>query len=256
MDLFKRLNEFYADFSLEKGILGYSVKNQPIYYFCVKKTERPRVIATYSIHAREHITCKLALLQIKDYVKNGTSGTVYFVPMLNPDGVKIALNLIPLYKANANGVDLNVNFDAEWGKGKHNVTIRGAENYIGKHPFSEPETSAIRDFTLKTKPDATLSYHCKGEEIYYKFRQSDTDIKRDYKLAKAVADITGYKIKDALGSVGGYKDWCIQKLKIPSLTIEVGDDKLLHPLLTDCLKEIYKKNKKVIKVITENPIWT
>lgn len=256
MDLFEELNGFYKEFPLEKGVLGYSVKRQPIYYFRVQKTKTPCVVTTYSIHAREHITSFLALFQIKDFVLNGYAGTVYFVPLLNPDGVKIALNSIPLYKANANGVDLNVNFDAEWGKGKSNLRVRGTENYIGTHPFSEPETSSVRDFTLNVKPDVTLSYHCKGEEIYYKFYRSNADIKRDYKLAKAVADVTGYKIKDALGSVGGYKDWCIQKLKIPSLTIEVGNDRLSHPIGVEHIDDIYKKNKDVIKTITESEIWT
>ena len=68
--------------------------------------------------------------------------------MVNIDGVEIAINNKPLYKANANGVDLNVNFDAKWGSGESNLTTINDENYIGKHPFSESETKALRDFTL------------------------------------------------------------------------------------------------------------
>ena len=61
----------------------------------------------------------------------------------------------------------------------------------------------------------------------------------------------GYKIKKIKGSVGGYKDWCIQKLKVPSVTIEVGSDILSHPIGKQALPKIYSKNKNVIKVITK-----
>ena len=74
-------------------------------------------------------------------------------------------------------------------------------------------------------------------------------------IANAVASVTGYKIKKTPLSAGGYKDWCIARLKIPSLTIEVGKDKLKHPLKKCALKDIYKKNKCVLKVLTER-IWT
>ena len=59
-----------------------------------------------------------------------------------------------------------------------------------------------------------------------------------------MAKVTGYAIKSAPNSAGGYKDWCIEKLKIPALTIEVGNDDLTHPIGEEHLVEIYKQNKK------------
>ena len=151
-----------------------------------------------------------------------------------------------LFKANANGVDLNVNFDARWSTGSQNVKIASSQNYIGEKPFSEPESKAIRDFTLKIKPDYTISYHSKGQEIYYEFFQKD--IVKDLAFARQISSITGYQIRKTPNSAGGYKDWCIQELKIPALTIEVGDDKLLHPIGKKNLTKIYKQNKRVIQV--------
>ena len=171
--------------------------------------------------------------------------------MLNPDGVKICLKENPLYKANARGVDLNVNFDARYGSGEKNVFCKASENYVGEHAFSEPESIAIRDFTLKVMPDATISYHSKGQEIYYEFFQDEFSRKRDCALAEKVAKVTGYAIKSTPNSAGGYKDWCIEKLKIPALTIEVGNDDLTHPIGEEHLVQIYKQNKKVIKVVTD-----
>ncbi len=255
MDLFYKLDSFYKTSNLPKGFYGYSVLKRPLYYFKVYKTEYPKIIVTYCIHAREHITTKLALKQIKDYAKQGKVGTVYFLPMLNPDGVKIALTEKPLYKANANGVDLNVNFDARWGTGEKNVFQKGDENFIGEKPFSEPETAFLLDFTLKVKPDITLSYHCKGEEIYYEFFQPEKDRIRDFEIAKSISNVTGYQIKSTPNSAGGYKDWCIEKLRIPAITIEVGNDNLSHPLTDKHLADVYKKNKTVIKTVTEHSVW-
>ncbi|MBQ9514151.1 MAG: hypothetical protein IJR66_04160 [Clostridia bacterium] len=254
MDILSKIDRFYKNYKYEKGIIGCTYSHRNIYYFCVKKTDAPRIIVQYSIHAREYITAYLALKHIKDFLKEKSRGTVYFIPCLNPDGVQIALHKNPLYKANGRKVDLNVNFDAKWGTGAFNKTTPDDENYIGQYPFSERETVAIRDFTYKIKPHGTISYHAKGEEIYYEFFQTERDRKRDLKIAEAIAKETGYKIKSTVGSVGGYKDWCIEKLKIPSLTIEVGNDGLSHPIGQESLGDIYKKNKGVIKVFTEE-LW-
>ena len=122
----------------------------------------------------------------------------------------------------AAGVDLNVNFNARWGEGAQNVRTAGSENYIGAKPFSEPETVALAEFTRKIKPVLTLSYHAKGREIYYEFGQSGERLRRDRAVAEYAVSLTGYRlIEGTRGSAGGYKDWCVQELKIPSLTIEL-----------------------------------
>ncbi len=252
MDVLQILDKFYKNFEGEKGFIGKTSLGENIPYFSVCKTEYPKVICQYSIHAREYVTTILALKQINEFKKSGKRGSVYFIPAVNVDGIKIALTKNPLYKANAFGVDLNVNFDAHWGSGKQNKRESGSENYIGRYPFSECETKALRDFTLKICPHITLSYHSKGEEIYYEFFQNKEDRERDYKIAKKLADTTGYAIKSTPNSAGGYKDWCIEKLKIPSFTIEVGRDDYSHPIGLDKAEEIFEKNKGVINILTES----
>jgi len=69
---------------------------------------------------------------------------------------------------------------------------------------------------------------------------------RDEVIAKKFADSTGYKIKNVESvSSGGYKDWCVEKLKIPAITIEVGSDDLSHPISKENLSEIFEKNKSI-----------
>lgn len=259
MSVYKDALKFYNKFKGEKGILGKSVLGVPLYYFKVQKTPYPVVIAQYAMHAREYITTYLAIKQIKEFEKNGKKGCVYFIPLVNPDGVEIVEKGKPLYKANAREVDLNVNFDADWGKGKYNQKFKGDANFIGEKPFSEPETIALKEFTLKVKPDMTFSYHSKGEEVYWFFGQMGERLKRDEFLAKTYAKTSGYEIKYTPFSSGGYKDWCVQKLKIPALTIEVGEDFLSHPIKKEYQNKIYKKNKgalnKTILALSEKK-WT
>lgn len=246
MNILDKNKKFYKNFSGEKSIIGVSALGRPILCYKVKKSDYPKIIVQSAIHAREYITAYLTLKLLKYFSRKSKFGCVYFITILNPDGVQIALNENPLYKANARGVDLNVNFDARWGSGKQNIRERASENYIGEFAFSESETIALRDFTLKVKPDFTISYHSKGEEIYYEFFQEESQKNKDYILAQKISKNTGYKIKSTPNSAGGYKDWCIEKLKIPAVTIEVGDDRLSHPIKKRRLRKIYKKNKKVI----------
>ncbi len=246
MDILSLNKKFFKSFKGQKIVIGKSYFGHPILCYGVQKSPYPKAIIQASIHAREYITGYLTLKLIKDFYKKGKFGSVYFIPILNPDGVKIALYNDKLYKANGRGVDLNVNFDAGWSTGSQNVKHVASENYIGEMPFSEPETCAIRDFTLKIKPDYTISYHSKGEEIYYEFFQKDISL--DLEFANAISNLTGYQIKKTPNSAGGYKDWCIQKLGILALTIEVGEDRLSHPIKKGHLRKIYKKNKGIIEV--------
>ena len=255
MDVYKKISRFYERATVEKRVIGKSLLGRNIY--AVKVGDGfPVGIAVYAIHGREWLTSRLAL----EHFRQGVVGSVWLVPLANPDGALLSQKGIGsalgkyggflsaysggelrLWKSNARGVDLNVNFDAEWGKGVKNVRRRGAENYIGEAPFSEPETRALRDFTLDVSPSYTVSFHTKGEEIYWYFGQSSHTCLRDFTLAQAVSASTGYPLRQTLGSVGGYKDWCISALQIPALTVECGNDAFRHPLGAFAWSDVKKR---------------
>jgi g-D-glutamyl-meso-diaminopimelate peptidase len=109
---------------------------------------------------------------------------------------------------------------------------------------------ALERFTERIRPQYTLSYHTKGEEIYWRFYQDDKQLARDRRLADALSQATGYSLAEAKDSVGGYKDWCIQQFAIPSFTIEVGLDRWAHPLGENALAEIVKKNRDALAVLS------
>lgn len=266
MDIYQFVQRFYTGVKTEKTVIGRSLFGRELY--AVKLGEGfPVGIAQYGIHGREYITAKLAVAQY-DYGK--IVGSIWIIPLLNPDGALLcqtgitsspienrgellALNGkedFSFWKANGRGVDLNVNFSARWGTGAKNVKRAGAENYIGETPFSEPETISLKRFTEKIRPQYTISYHTKGEEIYWHFFQTGWRLIRDKKLAEILSRSTGYPLAESKNSVGGYKDWCIETLKIPSFTIEVGEDWHSHPLGEDALADIIAKNQPSLAYIS------
>ena len=263
MDIYQEVTHFYNKTSLPKCIIGKSVFGRNIYAIKLGQ-DAPVGIAQYAIHGREWITAKLALCHLK---KGLQQGSFWILPLVNPDGALLSQKGVEsacknkqkrrllgyngggdfsLWKANGRGVDLNVNFDARWGTGVKNCKQRGAENCIGARPFSEKESRALARFTDKIRPKFTLSYHTKGEEIYWYFYQSTHTCPRDKRLAEALSRSTGYPVCHTQGSAGGYKDWCIEKHKIPAFTIEVGEDTHCHPLGEGAFENIRKKNENAL----------
>ena len=272
MDIYSFVRYFYESVKTEKTVIGKSLFGRDIY--AIKLGDgAPVGIAQYALHGREHITAKLAAAQYeRQYERGGAAGSIWLLPLTNPYGALlsqtgitsapkerraelIALNGergedFSLWKANGRGVDLNVNFPARWGTGAKNVRFAGGENYIGAKPFSEPENLALKQFTEKIRPQYTLSYHTKGEEIYWRFHQPKERCVRDKALAAALSRATGYPLAEAGRSAGGYKDWCIQRFKIPSFTVEVGSDLWAHPLGDEALQEIIERNENALAVLS------
>lgn len=266
MDIYERVTAFYNAVKTEKTILGKTLFGRSMYAMKVGNGT-PIGLVQYAMHGREFITARLAFEQYKIGV---AKGSCWFVPLVNPDGAllsEIGIDTAPkthrqalidmnggedfaLWKANGRGVDLNVNFPALWGKGVKNTRLAGAENYIGERPFSEVETLALKNFTLQVRPDYTVSYHTKGEEIYWHFYQSTHTCRRDMRLAEALSRATGYPLAQAFGSAGGYKDWCIQSLGISAFTVEAGADRFSHPLGGTALSDIIEKNRTAIYALS------
>lgn len=271
---FKNWLKTIDDNKITKNIIGKSVLGNNVYVLMINNNDKaPWVIVTGAIHAREHLSCDLICKFVEDYLKNDikTNVNLAFVPLINPDGANLATGEInklsqkrqkmlkkingssdfALYKANARGVDLNNNFPAHWETQFFNKRKPSSSGYYGKCPLSEPESKALVKLTKKLKPFLTISYHLKGEEIYFDFFQDKQRLKRDRKMAEVFAQSTGYKIKSTQKvSSGGYKDWCVLN-KISALTIELGSDKFNHPYPQNQLEKIYIKNRNFFEDINK-----
>ena len=268
MNVYEDVAEFYAGYRGEKTVIGRSLFGREIFAFYVGARGAPAGISQYAIHAREWLTAYLALQHIR---RGLARGGAWVVPLVNPDGallVQEGAESAPaarrgellyqnggadfsLWKANGRGVDLNVNFDARWGTGAGNRRVPGPAGYVGRAPFSESESHALADFTLRVSPRFTISWHTKGEKVYWRFRQPFFRARRDRRLARVLGRATGYPLRDTPHSAGGYKDWCIDALKIPAFTVEAGKDSFAHPLGFAAFGDILAKNVDALFEFTE-----
>ena len=182
------------------------------------------------------------------------------VPMLNPDGVEIALDgprkagpfrdrTEPLYRANggkwqanARGVDINHNFDAGWNILREMETVSGitgpaATRYGGPYPHSEPETRGIINLIYAFQPRRLYSFHSQGEEIFWEY--GGLQVPQAESIARALSALSGYTLvkNSGLASHGGLKDWFIQEFRRPGFTIEIGKGE--NPLPIEDLEPIY-----------------
>lgn len=193
------------------------------------------------------------------------------IPMLNPDGVEYQIHGIsddnPIrekvlamndgnpsfvhWQANARGVDLNHNYDAgfaEYQKRSEEAGICGGAptRFAGDTPESEPEVRMLCDRIRFYRKElrGVLTLHTQGREIYY--RSGGRCPPLAYAVAKRLSSYSGYRLSEAegLASYGGLTDWCIQKLSLPSFTLECGSGE--NPLPVSDLQAIYAELRRVL----------
>lgn len=234
VDYVKKETARYGGFSIGSSPYGNDI-------MCVKRGDdgrgKKRIIVTAGIHARECYTSLVVLEQIKQH-RDDKGGVVFFLPLVNPDGAHffetgddMGSEILSKFKdrhrewkANGDGVDLNCNFPARFGTGEQNVFEPSPHGFVGEYPLCAAESRALAEFTKRVMPDMTVSYHCMGGELYWEFFQTGERRLRDERYAASIANKIGVKKVDGdLNSAGGYKDWCVEELGIPAVTIELLD---------------------------------
>lgn len=267
---------------LKTGNIGYSVLGKPIPYVQLG-TGNKEVLYSASFHANEWITSMLLMKFIEEYCieyeKNGllygynirelfSNTTIYIIPMLNPDGVDLVTGVINRdtgiynqfkdislqfpnisfpsgWKANFNGVDLNLQFPAGWEEARRikfsqGYTKPAPRDFVGFGPLTEPEALAIYNFTLVHNFSLILAYHSQGEVIYWQFQNYNPPRSRE--IGKQLANASGYSLEETPynSSFAGYKDCFIQDYNKPGYTIEVGLGE--NPLPISQFPKIYSDN--------------
>ena len=165
--------------------IGTTWENRDIIAVSITKNvdtnkDKPALFYTGTIHAREWVGIELSLSfakHILDHIDYDPQlndildrTTLYMVPCANPDGFEYSRNHFSFWRKNRRvngdgtfGVDLNRNFEVGFTPNKD----MSSNVYSGPHAFSEPETSALRDFVLEHKNiTIALDYHSQGNVFF------------------------------------------------------------------------------------------
>ena len=265
--------------------IGRSVMKRPL--LCLKIGEGAKqVFYNGSFHANENITTPVLLKFAEEYARAFSGRRALYgvdpsrlfyeyelslVPMVNPDGVDL-VNGFPLedayydkareiaenyqdipfpsgWKANIEGVDLNLQFPAGWEQAREikfaqGYTSPAPRDFVGEGPLTAPESLAVYDFTLGKEFQLILAYHTQGEIIYWKYL--DYNPEKSGQIADYFAAVSGYKVEETPIASGyaGYKDWFIMYYNRPGFTIEAGLG--TNPLPMSDFDRIYEDNKGIL----------
>ena len=169
----------------------------------------------------------------------------YQTDLANGKGSSDITQYFRTWKANAEGVDLNRNFDAGWD------TYIGAsgpstECYKGTAPASEPESQAVLSVAQNYDLDCCIAYHSYGNLIYWNYGSQGTVLDADQRLAQCVSDVTGYEMHSTVQDstdAAGCSDYFVLNLGIPAVTIENGGSECPMPI--EEYQPMYQRNQNL-----------
>jgi hypothetical protein len=165
---------------------------------------RPEVMYDGLHHAREHLTVEETLSIMHLFVDKYGSSTkitklvdtraIWIIFDVNPDGGEYDVtggsyrfwrkNRQPNPWPSAIGTDLNRNYDYRWGAAAARVGTRRTRHTVA-HPFSAPETQAIRDFVDSRviggvqRITSSISFHTFSELVLWPYGYTFTDVPAD-----------------------------------------------------------------------------
>lgn len=186
-------------------IIGRSVEGRPIRVVTIGSGPID-VILVGGIHGGyEANSIRLARRFVRYYQDDPTRlpprFTLHVIDNMNPDGLLRITGGAPLDtfdfrsvdtrpgRFNANGVDLNRNWDGNW---RPQSTWRNTIVDAGTGPFSEPETRAVRDYFDAVNPAASVFFQSAGAFLWYSGAEEGWEA--SLRLAEAYGAGSGYRV--------------------------------------------------------------
>lgn len=263
-------------------ISGVDTESNPI-------EDRPALFIFSTVHAREWIapmtTSYIASKLVEDYDTDEhvrmllDHARVVIVPVGNPDGYLYSWTDARHWRKNRRdngdgtfGVDINRNWGFQWGNDGSSSDTSNT-TYRGTHPFSEPETRALRDVAigLGEKLVAHIDYHSYSQLVMWPYGFMSGVVTPE-PWASSLIDI-GTCMSDAIGDATGAfyrpqqsvelypasgvsEDWFFGALSTVSFIIELRP---IHPDFSPPPGEIYPcavENYSAFKVLIESTALT
>lgn len=206
-------------------------------------------------HAREWITESVVMYIVDSILgqlntpsspleaKLADKCALYVVPCINPDGYEYCWTSDRLWRKNRRnngngtfGVDINRNWSVGWG-GTGSSGSGGNETYRGTAPFSEPETTSVKNFAASLPAlKGFIDFHSYGQYILYPWSYLTTGIPQasQYQtignsVRSAILGVNGVSFTVGQASTTLYiaagvsKDYTYATFGCPSYTIELRD---------------------------------
>lgn len=220
-------------------VIGHSVEGRTIDAYAYG-TGSTTLLFVGGIHGGYEWNGVLLAYTFMDYLEADRGAipanlTIIVVPDANPDAVFKAVGkegrftaadvststpLLISARFNADGVDLNRNFDCKW---QPKGTWQNKTVSAGTAPFSEPESQAIRNLILTDHPAAAVYWHSQSDAVYAsQCEKGILPVTLD--IMDAYAKASGYpavKTFDAYTTTGAADDW-MASIGIPGITVELS----------------------------------
>jgi hypothetical protein len=220
--------------------IGSTVRGRPIKAICVGKANRC-IGMVGLVHAGESGP-ELMLPPFEHILAEHpgvlSSVSIASVPALNLDERQRLVEGVPWYlRTNANGVDLNRNFPADWSTLEYGYGLDSSDpdsaTYRGTSPASEPETKAVMAFLRAKSPEAVYSFHCLAGICGASLLAPKAGAKdaayatrcRHYAIPYAkglLPELPEGKILSFGTSAGSLAAWCYHELHIPAYDLEIS----------------------------------
>lgn len=240
----RRLDRLAAEFpgTVELQPVGQTVQGRPLRALIAGNRERVLVMLG-SVHAGE-AGAELLIPAFEHVVRDRRALLdrvgLAVLPCVNADQrQRLALGHPPYLRTNANGVDLNRNFPADWETVNYMYGFITSDpegmTYRGATPASELETQAVMRLLEKLKPAVVVAFHHLASITGSSFLCSAAAAKnephlarcrplnRAYRAALAPPDFEKKPVAVAAGCTSGsLPTWVFQRFGVPAFDAE-GD---------------------------------
>ena len=210
----------YPNLITTKVSIGDSVESRPIYMVKISDNadideNEPELLYTALHHAREPQSMMQMIYFMYYLLENyNTNPSVqyivnnremYFIPVLNPDGYEYNRTTNPggggMWRKNRKnngssyGVDLNRNYGptAYWNAPNGgSSTDPSSDTYRGTAPFSEPETTNLKNFLTTRYFKNALNYHTYSNLLIYPYGALEQETPDSAIFREFARDMTAY----------------------------------------------------------------
>ena len=223
---------------------GKSVKGRLLPLIKAGKGSKKLLLAG-AIHGREYVSSLFIIRSLEMFLKDDgdfCGCSLYFLPMLNPDGAEIAWGRdFPIketedfkaefFKNNANNINLNANFPFCFSK-----VPKSRQG--GSAPASQPEVKALIKLCEEERFASAISVHARGNCIFWRDFGNKV-VNGDKRLAQGLEETCGFELIKPTQSPqdysGGFENWFRYRYRRPALCVELvkDEDISFHDMIND-----------------------